>query len=40
MKAKVLWRPDFWLTDETLSGYMQSAGLFGNDRHSPIMCKL
>jgi hypothetical protein len=38
VKTKVVWRPDFWLTDEALSIYVRSAGLFGNEMHSPIMC--
>lgn len=38
VKAKVVWRKSFWLTDEALSTYVRSAGLFGNDMHSPIMC--
>lgn len=38
VKAKCVWRPDFWLTDEALSVYVRSAGLFGNEMHSPIMC--
>lgn len=38
VKAKVVWRKDFWLTDEAVSVYVRSAGLFGNDMHSPIMC--
>ena len=37
-KANVVWRPDFWLTDEALSTYVRSAGLFGAEMHSPIMC--
>lgn len=37
-KARVVWRPDYWLTGEALSVYMRSAGLFGNEMHSPIMC--
>lgn len=37
-KAKVVWRDRFWLTDEALSTYVRSAGLFGNEMHSPIMC--
>ena len=28
----------FWLTDEALSTYVRSAGLFGLEMHSPIMC--
>lgn len=38
VKERVVWRPDFWLTDEALSVYVRSAGLFGNEMHSPIMC--
>jgi len=38
VRASVVWRPDFWLTDEALSVYRRSAGLFGNEMHSPIMC--
>lgn len=38
VKARVVWRPDYWLTDEALSVYVRSAGLFGNEMHSPIMC--
>jgi polysaccharide pyruvyl transferase WcaK-like protein len=38
VKARVVWREKFWLTDEALSTYVRSAGLFGNEMHSPIMC--
>lgn len=38
VKAKVVWRPNYWLTGEALSTYIRSAGLFGNEMHSPIMC--
>jgi len=38
VKEKVVWREKFWLTDEALSIYTRSAGLFGNEMHSPIMC--
>ena len=38
VKTMVVWRPYFWLTDEALSIYVRSAGLFGNEMHSPIMC--
>jgi hypothetical protein len=38
VKAKVAWRPNYWLTDEALSTYVKSAGLFGAEMHSPIMC--
>lgn len=37
-KKRVVWRPDYWLTGEALSVYVRSAGLFGNEMHSPIMC--
>lgn len=35
---RVVWREQFWLTDEALSTYVRSAGLFGLEMHSPIMC--
>lgn len=38
VKAKVVWRKDYWLTDFAQSVYNRSAGLFGNEQHSPIMC--
>lgn len=38
VKAKVVWRDRYWLTDEALSVYTKSLGLFGNEMHSPIMC--
>lgn len=38
VKKKVVWRENFWLTDEALSTYVRSAGHFGNEMHSPIMC--
>jgi polysaccharide pyruvyl transferase WcaK-like protein len=38
VKPKVVWREKFWLTDEALSTYLKSAGLFGLEMHSPIMC--
>lgn len=34
----VVWRDQYWLTDEALSTYIRSAGLFGLEMHSPIMC--
>ena len=37
VKAKVVWRESFWLTDEALSTYVRSVGLFGSEMHSPIM---
>ena len=33
----MVWREKFWLTDEALSTYVRSAGLFGSEMHSPIM---
>ncbi len=36
--SRVIWRDSFWLTDEALSTYVRSAGLFGLEMHSPIMC--
>lgn len=38
VQAKVVWRENYWLTDEALSIYVRSAGLFGLEMHSPIMC--
>ena len=38
VKAQVVWRENYWLTDEALSTYVRSAGLFGAEMHSPIMC--
>ena len=38
VRRGVVWRPDYWLTDEAVSTYVKSAGLFGNEMHSPIMC--
>ncbi|HYR58210.1 MAG TPA: polysaccharide pyruvyl transferase family protein [Chthoniobacteraceae bacterium] len=38
VKAKVVWREKYWLTGEAVSTYVRSAGLFGNEMHSPIMC--
>ncbi|MFV0446789.1 MAG: polysaccharide pyruvyl transferase family protein [Planctomycetaceae bacterium] len=35
---RVVWRENYWLTDEALSTYVRSAGLFGLEMHSPIMC--
>jgi polysaccharide pyruvyl transferase WcaK-like protein len=37
VKERVVWREKFWLTDEALSTYVRSAGLFGSEMHSPIM---
>lgn len=38
VRARVVWRASFWLPDEALSVYRRSAGLFGHEMHSPIMC--
>ncbi len=35
---RVVWRETFWLPDEAISVYRRSAGLFGHEMHSPIMC--
>ena len=35
---KVVLRENYWLTDEALSTYHLSSGLFGLEMHSPIMC--
>ena len=37
VRSRVVWRNEFWLTDEALSTYVRSAGLFGSEMHSPIM---
>ena len=38
VKPKVVWLNRPWLTDEAVSIYKRSAGLFSNEMHSPIMC--
>jgi polysaccharide pyruvyl transferase WcaK-like protein len=38
LRKKVVWRDRYWLPDEALSTYVRSAGLFGNEMHSPILC--
>jgi polysaccharide pyruvyl transferase WcaK-like protein len=38
VKKNVVWRDRYWLTDEALSTFVRSAGLFGSEMHSPIMC--
>lgn len=37
VKAKVVWRENFWLTDEAISTYTRSAGLVSLEMHSPIL---
>jgi polysaccharide pyruvyl transferase WcaK-like protein len=38
IRERVVWRDRYWLTGEAISTYVRSAGLFGNEMHSPIMC--
>ncbi|MBC8039002.1 MAG: polysaccharide pyruvyl transferase family protein, partial [Opitutaceae bacterium] len=38
VRARCVWRDTFWLPDEAISVYRRSAGLFGHEQHSPIMC--
>ena len=38
VQRRTVWREDYWLTGEALSTYIRSAGLFGNEMHSPILC--
>ena len=38
IRARCVWRENYWLTAEALSTYLRSAGLFGHEMHSPIMC--
>ncbi|MDR1201699.1 MAG: polysaccharide pyruvyl transferase family protein [Tannerellaceae bacterium] len=38
VRKQVVWRDRYWLTDEALSTYKRSAGLFGLEMHSPIIC--
>jgi polysaccharide pyruvyl transferase WcaK-like protein len=38
VRVRCVWRENYWLTAEALSIYRRSAGLFGHEMHSPIMC--
>ncbi|MEM1225203.1 MAG: polysaccharide pyruvyl transferase family protein [Planctomycetota bacterium] len=38
VRKDVVWKDSYWLTDEALSTYLRSAGVFGLEQHSPIMC--
>jgi len=38
VKPKCVWLNRNWLTDEAISIYKRSAGMFSNEMHSPIMC--
>jgi len=38
VRRRVVWREKYWLTDEAISTYVRSAGIFGSEMHSPIMC--
>lgn len=37
-RERVVWKSDYWLVGEAISTYRKSAGLFGLQMHSPIMC--
>lgn len=37
-RKRVVWKSDYWLVGEAISTYRRSAGLFGLQMHSPIMC--
>ncbi|MDF2724586.1 MAG: hypothetical protein K0Q59_4261, partial [Paenibacillus sp.] len=37
VRPRVVWREQFWMTDEALSVYVRSAALFGIEMHSFIM---
>lgn len=37
VRRQVVWREQFWLTNEAISTYVRSAGLISNEMHSPIM---
>lgn len=37
VKAKTVWREDFWLTDEAVSVYARAFALLSLEMHSPIM---
>ena len=37
VKARVVRHEKYWLTDEAVSTYIRSAGIFGSEMHSPIM---
>lgn len=38
VRKNVVWRDRFWRLDEAVGIFVRSAGLFGNEMHSPIMC--
>ena len=38
IRSRCVWRQHYWLTAEALSTYRMSAGLFGHEMHSPILC--
>lgn len=38
VRTRCVWRERYWLTAEALSTYRRSAGLFGHEMHSPILC--
>ena len=38
IRKSVVWKDSYWLTDEATSVYIRSAGVFGLEQHSPILC--
>ena len=38
VKPSAVWRDTLWTVDEALGIYVRSAGLFGHEMHSPILC--
>lgn len=38
VKSGVVWRSEPWPLEEALAIYKQSAGYFGHEQHSPILC--
>jgi polysaccharide pyruvyl transferase WcaK-like protein len=38
VRKGVVWRSEPWLLEEALGIYLQSAGYFGHEQHTPIMC--
>ncbi len=38
VRSRVVCRDTFWFPDEAISTFVRSAGLFGLEMHSPIMC--
>ncbi len=38
VRASVVWREHFWGVGEAISTFVRSAGLFGLEMHSPVLC--